>query len=71
MLDAITNGAKVSITLETLDRISQIPSPKGTEIDHHQEFTERLALEARIDQALTDIGRPAPALLTHTKSEDD
>jgi hypothetical protein len=66
VVQAISNGARVGITIESLDSLSLISAavPEATLEKINEELASQRTLETQVARSLSSLGEPAPALLT-------
>lgn len=66
LVEAIANGARVGITIESLDSLSLISAavPNVTPEKIIDELASQRELETQVQRSLSSLGEPAPALLT-------
>lgn len=71
-VQAIANGTRIGITIESLDNTSIITEavPEATPEKIDEIIKDQKALEVQIDQSLVSLGGPAPALLTGKNPQD-
>jgi hypothetical protein len=69
----IANGVKISITVESLERITDICDsiPGLTPAMVSERLGEQKALEQQVHQSLVALGQPAPALLSNENAGED
>lgn len=72
-VQAIANGVRIGITIESLDKISLISEgvPELTPEEVKEVLREQRALEHQVQQSLVSLGEPALGLLTVENSETD
>ena len=72
-MQAIANGVRIGITIESLDKISLISEgvPDLTPEKVNEMLKEQRALEHQVQGSLVSLGEPALALLAVENSETD
>jgi hypothetical protein len=72
-VNAIAHGTRISITVESLDRINDIGKslPDVTPDILKERLGEQKVLEQQVHQSLVSLGQPAPALLSDETATGD